>query len=297
MVIMTIDVLPAEPETFSLFGKPLYRAPMREEIYEAQKKRYEEAYKNYKADPEDTDNIIWLGRRLAYLGRYREACAIFTIGHEEYPEDARFLRHRGHRFLTLRRFDNAIEDFLRAAELMDPDINDIEPDGIPNDRNQPISSLQTNVWYHLGLGYFLKGEYEKAAKVYAKGIKQWEIPDKYASFGNWYYQTLRHLGRDEKAKKVLEKASPELELLENRSYLDLLLMFKGEKQVEELEEKMKDSGLALATQGYGVAFWHLISSEEDKAVRLLEKILKETGWASFGYIAAEALYKRLGYTL
>ena len=35
--IMTIDVLPAEPETFSLFGKPLYRAPMREEIYETQK--------------------------------------------------------------------------------------------------------------------------------------------------------------------------------------------------------------------------------------------------------------------
>ena len=75
------------------------------------------------------------------------------------------------------------------------------------------------------------------------------------------------------------------------------MVFKGEKLVEELEEKMRDSGLALATQGYGVAFWHLISGEEDKAVKLLEKILTETGWASFGYIAAEAMYKRLGYSL
>lgn len=294
---MTIDVLPAEPETFSLFGKPLYRAPMREEIYEAQKKRYEEAYRNYKADPEDADNIIWLGRRLAYLGRYREACAVFTIGHEKYSEDARFLRHRGHRFLTLRLIDRAIEDFELAASLMDHTKNDVEPDGIPNERNQPISSLQTNVWYHLGLGYFLKGEYEKAVTVYDKGIKTWEIPDKYASFGNWYYQTLRHLGRDDEAEELLEKASPDMDLLENWAYLDLLLLFKGEKPVEELEDKMRESGLSMATQGYGVAFWYLMSGEKEKAVALLEKILTETGWASFGYIAAEALYKRLGYSI
>ncbi|MBT6605366.1 hypothetical protein HOB36_09795, partial [Candidatus Bathyarchaeota archaeon] len=67
---MIDNILPGEPEAFSLFGKPLYRAPMRAEIEEAQKKRYEVAYKNYKTDPDDADNIIWLGRRLAYLGKY-----------------------------------------------------------------------------------------------------------------------------------------------------------------------------------------------------------------------------------
>ena len=42
---MANEFLPGEPEAFSLFGKPLYRSPMRAEIYEAQKKRYEEAVK------------------------------------------------------------------------------------------------------------------------------------------------------------------------------------------------------------------------------------------------------------
>lgn len=295
---MTGDYLPAEPETFSLFGKPLYRSPMRAEIYEAQKKRYEEAYKNYKADPEDADNIIWLGRRLAYLGKYRESCAIFTIGAEKYPEDPRFPRHRGHRFLTLRLFDRAIEDFELAESLMDQDANEIEPDGIPNERNQPVSSLQTNVWYHLGLGYYLKGNYAKAIKSYEKGINAWDIPDNYASFANWYYQSLRFLGKEEEAKKLIEKADPDMDLIENGMYNNLLLMFRGDIPTEQMEGELKEMGeLGLVTIGYGIAAWYLINEEKEKAVKLLKDIVSIKGWAGFGYIAAEAMYKRLGYSL
>lgn len=295
---MTGDYLPAEPETFSLFGKPLYRSPMRAEIYEAQKKRYEEAYKDYKEDPEDPNNIIWLGRRLAYLGKYREACAIFTIGAEKYPEDPRFPRHRGHRFITLRLFDRAIEDFELAQSLMDESANEIEPDGIPNDRNQPVSSLQTNVWYHLGLGYYLIGEYEKAMEAYEKGINAWDIPDNYASFANWYYQTLRFLGKEDEAKKLIEKASPDMDLIENGMYNDLLLMYRGDIPTEDMEARLAEMGeLGLVTIGYGIAAWYLINEEKDKAAKLLRDIVSIEGWAGFGYIAAEAMYKRLGYSL
>jgi tetratricopeptide (TPR) repeat protein len=292
------DILPGEPEAFSLYGKPLYRSPMRAEIYEAQKKRYDEAYENYKADPEDADNIIWLGRRLAYLGRYREACAIFTIGAEKYPEDPRFPRHRGHRFITMRLFDRAIEDFLLAERLMDESANEIEPDGIPNEKNQPVSSLQTNVWYHLGLAYYLIGEYEMATEAYEKGINAWNIPDNYASFANWYYQTLRFLGRDTEAIKLIEKANPDMDLIENGMYMNLLLVFKGEKPIEEVEEEMRSSGeLGLVTLGYGIAAWYIINDDKDKATDLLKEILSIKGWAGFGYIAAEAMYKRMGYSL
>lgn len=295
---MTVKILPGEPEAFSLFGEPLYRAPMREEIYEAQKARYDEAYENYVNDPEDADNIIWLGRRTAYLGRYREACAIFSIGAKKHPDDPRFPRHRGHRFITMRMFHRAIEDFELAERLMDSSANEIEPDGIPNDRNQPVSSLQTNVWYHLGLGYYLIGEYEKAENAYEKGINAWDIPDNYASFANWYYQTLRFLGKDEEAKALIEKASPDMDLIENVMYLNLLLVFKGEMPVEELEKEMRSSGeLGLVTLGYGIAAWYLINDEKEKAADLLKEIVSIKGWAGFGYIAAEAMYKRMDYGL
>ena len=38
------------------------------------------ARNNYTNDPDDLDNIIWYGRRLAYLGKYQEAISIYTTG-------------------------------------------------------------------------------------------------------------------------------------------------------------------------------------------------------------------------
>ncbi len=72
----------------------------------------------YEANPNDPDAIIWLGRRLAYPGRFREAIDVFSEGIKKFPRDARFYRHRGHRYITLRRFDLAIKDLEKAASLI-----------------------------------------------------------------------------------------------------------------------------------------------------------------------------------
>src|SRR5688572_3302023 len=44
----------------------------------------------YTKNPNNPDAIIWLGRRTAYLGEYREAIKIFTEGIAKHPRDARF---------------------------------------------------------------------------------------------------------------------------------------------------------------------------------------------------------------
>jgi tetratricopeptide (TPR) repeat protein len=282
---MPEPILPAEPEAFSLLGAPLYRQPMRAEIYESQKKLYDAALKNYLKNREDPDNILWLGRRTAYLGRYREACAIFSIGAEKHPENPWFPRHRGHRFLTMRLIDRAVDDFEKAAKLMEGMPHSIEPDGIPNDRNTPVSSLQTNVWYHLGLARYIQGDWKRAAEAYKKGIEAWEINDNYASFANWYYLALRRMGKDAQAEKVLKRAEPGMDLIENQGYLDLLLLYKGVYKPKELLEK---KGLR-----YGIAAWHLINGEEKKAEKLLKDILSSEEWAAFNHLAAEAEYKRI----
>ena len=112
---------------------------------------------DYDRDPSSADNAIWLGRRLAYLGRFSEAIDTFTQGILKHPGDARLYRHRGHRYITLRKFDLAIRDLKRAADLIEgPD--QIEPDGQPNARNIPTSTLDSNIYYHLGLAHYLKGE-------------------------------------------------------------------------------------------------------------------------------------------
>ena len=89
-----------------------------------------------------------------------------------------------------------------------------------------------------------------------------------------------------------------MDLIDNGMYLNLLLVFKGDMPVEELEKEMRSSGeLGLVTLGYGIAAWYLINDDKEKAASLLKEIVSIKGWAGFGYIAAEAMYKRIGYSL
>jgi tetratricopeptide (TPR) repeat protein len=286
---MPTTELPGEPETFSLFGEPLFTTPLRPEIMEAQSGLYEEALREWEEAPDDADNIIWLGRRTAYLGRFREAVAIFSMGIKKHPKDPRMYRHRGHRFISLRFFDHAIKDLEKAAELIKGKPDEIEPDGIPNARGIPVSSLHFNIWYHLGLAYYLKAEFEKALEAYEMCMKSSEIDDKIIATSHWYYMTLRRLGRKEEADKILEKVHGDMDVIENHHYHMCLMMYKGEKTPEELMAKARDMGdLGLVTIGYGVANWYHYNGDDEKAVKILKEIVSVEGWAGFGYIAAEA---------
>ena len=87
VITLSDSDIPETPEAFSLFGEPLFRAPLRPETLEKQEALYAEALKGYKENPDDSDAIIWFGRRTAYLGRYRESVAIYSKGLEGYPEE------------------------------------------------------------------------------------------------------------------------------------------------------------------------------------------------------------------
>ncbi|HEU4476994.1 MAG TPA: hypothetical protein VFR80_00670, partial [Pyrinomonadaceae bacterium] len=104
--------------------------------------RLEEARTRYEAEPNNPEAATWFGRRLAYLGRFSEAIAVYSSGITKFPRDARLYRHRGHRYITLRKFDLAIADFQKAASLIKGLPDEVEPDGQPNARNIPTSTLQ-----------------------------------------------------------------------------------------------------------------------------------------------------------
>jgi tetratricopeptide (TPR) repeat protein len=204
-------------------------------------------------------------------------------------------RHRGHRFITLRYLDRAVNDFEKAAELIRGTEDEVEPDGMPNDRGVPVSSLHFNIWYHLGLAYYCLGEMNKALYAYEKCWEASEIDDKYISTGHWYYMTLRRLGRDARAEKLLESFSGDMDIIENQHYHNCMMMYRGEMTVDELMGKARDLGaLGLVTIGYGVANWYNYNGEKDKAVAVYREILALEGWGGFGYIAAEADMYHLG---
>ena len=49
----------------------------------------------------------------------------------------------------------------------------------------------------------------------------------------------------------------------------------------------------IATQGYGVGNYYLVTGEPDKAKAVFERIIAGPGWNAFGYIAAEADLARM----
>ena len=247
----------------------------------------------YEASPNDAGAIIWLGRRTAYLGRYAEAIEIFGEGIRKHPRDARMYRHRGHRWITMRQFDRAIEDLSRAASLIRGTPDQIEPDGLPNARNIPTSTLQSNIWYHLGLAHYLKGDFEKALEAYRACMAVSKNPDGVVSTSHWLYMTLRRLGRAKEAEEVLGPISMEMDVIENSAYHKLLLMYGGDVAPEELEAGQDPNTVDGATILYGIANWWLYNGQPERARPLLQKITAGRQWSAFGYIAAESELHRL----
>lgn len=283
---------PPDTEAVSLFGEPLVSAELPPEVRARREAQLAEAQAAVKAAPDDPGALIWLGRRMAYLGRYREAIGIFSRGIQRFPQDARFYRHRGHRHITVREFDRAIDDLRQAARLVAGQPDEVEPDGLPNARNIPTSTLQSNIWYHLGLAYYLKGDFGEALEAYRECLKVSNNPDMLVATTYWLYSTLRRLGREEEAAGVLAPIHAGLEIIENEAYHRLLRMIQGELSPEELRAGASGD-LDPPTLGYGLGNWHLYNGRKEEAAKAFREVLAGGNWPAFGYIAAEAELRRL----
>jgi tetratricopeptide (TPR) repeat protein len=269
---------------------PILSAQARE-LYQ---KNLEAAEAVHLEKPNAADSIIWLGRRMGYLGRYKDAARVFSSGHMLHKNDPRFLRYRGHRLITLRCFDDAVRDLETAAKMIEGKPDEIEPDGLPNAKNIPTSTLQSNIWYHLGLAYYLKGDFGSALKAYESAQKVSTNNDMRVATSYWHYMTLRRLGKKREAKKILEPFKGTIELIENNDYLKLIRLNRGEVKAETLLSEIKGDAntLGSASLGYGIGNHFLYNGDREKAVTIFRKITAGDQWASFGFIAAEAELNR-----
>ena len=279
-----------QPEATSLSGRALHPPdplPNREQL------ERDLALAESVADPTTPEAVIWRGRRQAYLWRYTDAIETFTQGIARHPTDARLYRHRGHRFITTRQFAMAQADLERAAALVQGRPDEVEPDGQPNAAGVPRTTLQFNIWYHLGLAHYLQGHYEQALEAYTRCLAVSNNDDARVATSDWLWMTLMRLDRRDEAARVLTHISPQMDILENASYHRRLLMYKGELAPEALLETGTADETTIATQGYGVANYYAVTGRPEMARALYERIVAGAGWNAFGYIAAEAdLHRR-----
>ena len=265
-------------ETVTLLGDTL-RSP---EIKKGKSlDQFKSAQTTYFDNKDNAEALIWYGRRAAYLGYYKEAIKLFTLGIEAHPNDARFYRHRGHRYISTRQYDNAINDFEKAVQLINQKTDQIEPDGLPNAKNIPLSTLHGNIWYHLGLAYYLKNDMNNALKAFNNRSVAHKYDDNIVSSGHWLYMIYRRLNKLEESIAVVNEVYQNMDIIENMSYHQSCLFYKGVLK----ESEMVIDEVAL----YSLANWYLYEKNDTlKAKTYYQKLFSTGNPYSFAYIAGEA---------
>lgn len=278
--------LPPGAQALSLDGEPLFPVPIADEPRSLLERNLLEAQAAYAVDTSDADAILWMGRRFAYLGEFRAAIDFFTEGIAKHRFDPRFYRHRGHRCITVREFDRAVDDLRHAAILVDGRPDQVEPDGAPNPSGVPIGTLHSNIDYHLALAHYLRSEWADAERIHVRRLATASNDDRVCSSTYWLYLARTRRGDVAGAARALERITPEMDLLENFDYHRLLLVFRGERSPDSLTPE--PGSVASATIGYGLAQARLIAGDRDGGIAALREVVSQPQWAAFGFIAAEA---------
>lgn len=285
------------PVVINLLGNAYYEPIRPEKVQARLDSNLQVAKKNWEADPSE-DNYVWYGRRLGYLSRFQEAIDVFTEGIQKYPKSAKLYRHRGHRYISMRLFDRAIDDLNQANSLAPGFPLEMEPDGIPNAINKPLSSLQFNIRYHLALAYYLEGNFAKAEEAYIECLKTCDNDDLLVACVDWMYMTYRREGKLLEAQSILGNVRDGMTIVENDSYFKRCRMYQGKLSPDSVLSVSNDdpeqADLALATQGYGVGNWYLYNGDSAKAKSIFEQVVAGRHFGAFGFIAAEAELYRWG---
>lgn len=247
-----------------------------------------EARELYENHPDSLEAIIWYGRRLGYLGLYYDAIDIYTDGLRVFPNSYKLLRHRGEAHITVRQFDKAKQDLEQAVFFSRDTPNEPEPDGQPNRLNKPLRSTKFNIWYHLGLTYYLQGNFDKAISAYKKCMEVSDNNDLKVATTTWLYRTYFQIGNMEEADRLLESIEPGMRTVESRSYHNILMLFKNELTPQRIRElaSRRDESLD-PTIGYGLGNWYVLNGDVAVATETFDQVLSSGNWDSFGYIASE----------
>ncbi len=242
--------------------------------------------------PTDLNAIIWHARFVGYTD-YERAVALYTEAMATHPDEPWLLRHRGHRLVSLRRFDEAIADLQRAYDLTSGRADEVEPDGQPNARGIPTSTLKSNIRHHLALAHFLKGNFPAAATYWEEDAKVAANLDHRVAATYWWVLSMARMGAMERVQEALAPISADWEIIENGSYHRGLLWMKGQMSEPALRATMT-TPLERQTIGNGIAQWHMAHGRREAATRAVREVLGTGPSASFGFLGAEALAKELG---
>ena len=222
------------------------------------------------AEPQSVERIMQLGLAQSGARQYREAIATFTRGLTIAPDQAMLYRWRGHRYLSVREFDRALDDLTRGARL---------------------DSTNYGIWYHLGIVRYARGEFAAAADAFQRGQPLAPDAGELAGATDWLWMSLSRAGRPAQAQAMLNRHLDSLPTI--IAYAQRLRLYRGQVGPDEVLTAADTGDVAVATLSYGVGNWYLVRGDTSRARDWFERSVRSAGWPAFGFIMAEIELRRL----
>lgn len=280
---LAVCALPAQPppklagpqaEVVSLLGKTFFAEP--DDTGEIRK-----ADAALAKDSRNVGLLLAAGRAREQRLQFHGAIEMYTRAVSAAVDDPRGYRYRGHRYITIRKFDEAARDLNLAAKL---------------------AASSYDVSYHLGLAFYLRGEYQRAANEYARCMNQtgagealpqgWRScasaaadDDSRVAMTDWRYRALRRAGLHDEARRLLDTTAGGMQVKQNAAYYGALLYYKGQRQ---------EPGPVDATLAYAIGNHHLLEGRAQQACAIFRRVVETPAWNAFGFIASEVELARAG---
>ena len=222
------------------------------------------------ADSQNVEKIIQLGVAQSGARQFREAIATFTRGLSIAPNNALLLRWRGHRYLSVREFDRAMNDLTRGSKL---------------------DSTIYGIWYHLGIVRYARGDFTGAVDAFTRAQPRAPDAGELAGSTDWLWMSLMRAGRKGDAQAMLARKPDSLAT--TNAYARRLKLYRGEIGPDEVFTAADTADVQVATLSYGIGNWFLLQADAPRARTWFGRSIKSGGWPAFGFIMSEVELERL----
>lgn len=222
------------------------------------------------ADPHNIERIIQLGVAQSGARQFREAIATFTRGLAIEPNNALLLRWRGHRYLSVRELDRALDDLTRGSRL---------------------DSTIYGIWYHIGIVRFAGTDFGGAVDAFTRAQRIAPDSGELAGATDWLWMSLMRAGRAAEAQAMLARRPDSVAV--GNAYARRLKLYRGEIKPDEVMTPADTADIQVATLSYGVGNWYLLGGDIAHAREWFRRSVQSGGWPAFGFIMSEIELRRL----
>ena len=224
------------------------------------------------ADPKNVDKIIVLGLAQQAVRAYREEIATFTRGIALAPNNPVLYRWRGHRYISTGQFDKALVDLKKGNKL---------------------DTMNYDIWYHLGVARFARGEFAKAADAFAHCQRLAPNPNETAGATDWLWMSLSRAGMKDQAQQALAPITDSLKITTATAYKQRLRLYRGLIGPDEVITPADTAAVQVATLSFGVGNWYLVRGETAKAKAWFKRSVESGGWPGFGFLLSERELRKM----